>query len=53
MTAFYVRGLMAIVTQWLEADCARPIEQIIAVMQRCVHLRSLTSFPIPQGETPS
>ena len=47
MTAFYVRGLMAIVTQWLEEDCARPIEQIIAVMQRCVHLRSLTSFSIP------
>ena len=36
MTAFYVRGLMAIVTQWLEGDCARPLEQIIAVMQRCV-----------------
>lgn len=36
MTAFYVRGLMAIVTQWLEEDCARPLEQIIAVMQRCV-----------------
>lgn len=40
MTAFYVRGLMAIVTQWLEEDCARPIEQIIAVMQRCVDCSS-------------
>ena len=46
MTAFYVRGLMAIVTQWLEEDCAR-------YAALCwLQLRSLASFPIPHGETP-
>lgn len=33
---FYLRGLMAIVTEWLKGDCADPIEHIVAVMQRCV-----------------
>ena len=34
--AFYVQGLMAIITQWLKNDCKDTIEQIIDVMQRCV-----------------
>lgn len=34
--AFYIRGLMAIITEWLKADCADSIEHIIAVIQRCV-----------------
>lgn len=36
MMAFYVQGLMAIVTQWLKHDCQDTPEQIIAVMQKCV-----------------
>lgn len=36
LMAFFVQGLMAIVTQWLKNDCKDSIEQIIDVMQRCV-----------------
>lgn len=36
MMAFYVQGLMAIVTQWMRNDCKDAIEEIIAVMQKCV-----------------
>lgn len=34
--AFYLQGLMAIITEWLKNDCIDPIEQIIAVIQKCV-----------------
>ena len=34
--AFYIRGLMAIITEWLKGDCANPIDHVIAVMQQCV-----------------
>lgn len=33
---FYISGLMAIVTEWLENDCMDSMEHIISVMQRCV-----------------
>lgn len=36
MMAFYVQGLMAIITQWLKNDCKDTVEQIIDVMQKCV-----------------
>lgn len=36
--AFYLQGLMAIITQWLEGGCADPIEHIITGMQQCVTL---------------
>lgn len=34
--AFYITGLMAIVTQWLNNDCAESVERMIEVMQSCV-----------------
>ena len=34
--AFYVHGLMAIISEWLHDDCADSIDHVIAVMQRCV-----------------
>lgn len=34
--AFYIQGLMAIITQWLKDDCNDTIEQIIEVMQACI-----------------
>lgn len=34
--AFYIHGLIAIITEWLKGDCADSIEQIIAVMQQCI-----------------
>lgn len=36
LMAFYIQGLMAIITQWLKGDCADPIEHVTAVIQRCV-----------------
>ncbi len=36
MMAFYIHGLIAIITGWLELDCRDPIERIIAVMQQCI-----------------
>ena len=36
--AFYVHGLMAIISEWLHDDCADSIDHVIAVMQRCVTL---------------
>lgn len=34
--AFYIHGLMAILSEWLKKDCADPIPQVSAVMERCV-----------------
>ncbi len=34
--AFYIHGIMAIITEWLKNACIDPIEQIIAVIQKCV-----------------
>ena len=36
LMAFYIQGLMAIITRWLKDDCKDSIAHIIAVMQRCV-----------------
>ena len=36
MMAFYINGLMAIITQWLKNDCSDPVEHIASVMRRCV-----------------
>lgn len=36
LMAFYIHGLMAIVAQWLQRDCADSIQQISAIMQQCV-----------------
>lgn len=35
MMAYYINGLMAIITRWLENGCAEPPERIMAVMRRC------------------
>ena len=34
--AFYIHGLMAIITEWLKDDCTVPINHVIEVMQQCV-----------------
>lgn len=36
MMTFYVRGLMAIVSEWLRDDCRDDIDRIIGIMQRCI-----------------
>lgn len=39
MMAFYIQGLMAIIRRWLEGGCADPIDEIIAIIQKCVAQR--------------
>lgn len=36
LMAFYLHGLMAIISEWLKDDCRDSIEHITAVMQKCV-----------------
>ncbi len=36
MIAFYVSGLMAILSAWLKNDCEDSIEHICAIMEQCV-----------------
>lgn len=36
LMTFYINGLMAIITAWLEEDCADAIDHVIAVIQRCI-----------------
>ena len=36
MMAFYIQGMMAIITAWLKDDCKDSMEHIMAVIQRCV-----------------
>lgn len=34
--AFYVQGLMAIISEWLAQDCSDSVEHVISVMQSCI-----------------
>lgn len=34
--AFYMKGLMAIIEEWLKSDCSDDIEHVIRVIQMCV-----------------
>lgn len=36
MMAFYIQGMMAIITEWLKDDCKDSMEHIMAVIQWCV-----------------
>lgn len=40
---FYIHGIMAVITHWLQQDCADSVEQIAAIIQKCV--------PVPGEET--
>ena len=39
LMAFYLHGLMAILSEWLKNGCAEPIEYIVNMIQRCVKRR--------------
>ena len=41
--AFYIQGLMAIISEWLKNDCADSITHVTGVIQQCVKM--------PQNET--
>lgn len=36
MLAFYIHGLMAIISEWLRNDCADSIRHVSAIMEQCV-----------------
>lgn len=36
MMAFYIHGIIAIVEEWLEADCADSIDFLVSLIQRCI-----------------
>ncbi len=38
LIAFYIHGLMAIVTEWLKGDCADSVESVCQMMQQCVNV---------------
>ena len=37
--AFYIQGLMAIISEWLKNDCADSIAYVVDMIQRCVKRR--------------
>lgn len=37
--AFYIKGIMAIIDEWLKEDCKDDINDIAKVIQQCVHQR--------------
>lgn len=37
--AFYIQGLMAIISEWLRRDCADSIAYVVDMIQRCVKRR--------------
>ena len=41
--AFYIQGLMAIISEWLKNDCTDSITYVTGVIQQCVKM--------PQSET--
>lgn len=34
--AFYIRGLMAVISEWVKNGCSDPVEYIISVIRKCV-----------------
>lgn len=36
MMAFYLKGIMAVITTWLEQDCQDPPDQILTLLQACI-----------------
>lgn len=36
LMSFYLQGLMAIVTRWIENDCTDPIDRVVGIIQRCI-----------------
>lgn len=51
--AFYIRGLMAIITEWLEQGCTDDIEQIIAIIQACIAPAQAYDASALQHKTPT
>lgn len=39
LMAFYISGLMAVITRWLDSGCEDSVERIISIIQRCIPQR--------------
>ena len=39
LMAFYIQGLMAIISEWLKNDCTDSVADVVNVIQRCVKRR--------------
>ena len=37
LMAFYISGLMAIISEWLKDDCRDSIEHITSIIQHCIN----------------
>lgn len=35
--AFYMKGILAVVNEWLKDDCRDDIEKIVGLLMRCIH----------------
>ena len=42
LMAFYIHGLMAIISEWLKNDCVDSIADVVNVIQQCVKLHNGT-----------
>ncbi|MEE8717164.1 MAG: TetR/AcrR family transcriptional regulator [Coriobacteriales bacterium] len=36
LMAFYIQGIMAVVTRWIEGGCADPLERVASVIRQCI-----------------
>ena len=36
MTAFYIRGIIAVIEEWLKNDCQDSIEEVVSIILKCV-----------------
>lgn len=41
--AYFIEGLIAIIKEWLNRDCAESIDEIISIIQNCVGQKQLTA----------
>ena len=33
---FFLKGLLGVVTEWIQTDCEMPIEEMIAIIRKCI-----------------
>ncbi|MGN0515065.1 MAG: TetR-like C-terminal domain-containing protein [Lachnospiraceae bacterium] len=34
--AFYLRGIWAVIQEWIDGDCNEPVEKIESIIEKCV-----------------
>lgn len=38
--AFYLKGIWAVIQEWIDRDCKDPVEKIVGIIEDCVHHRT-------------